>query len=69
MELKYFSIKEEVKKQKVKIKHISTQFMIFDHLTNGLPSQNLLNMLKEWILQIAMNDFCKDFIMSMKLTF
>jgi len=37
MELKYFVVKEEVKKRRVTIKHISTDFMIVDPLTKGLP--------------------------------
>ena len=36
MELKYLTIKEEVQKQ-VSIKYISTQLMIVDPLTKGLP--------------------------------
>ncbi len=37
MKLKYFVVKEEVHKSKVSIKHISTNLMIADMLTNGLP--------------------------------
>ena len=37
MELKYFAIKEEVKKQRVSIEHIYTNLMIVDPLTKGLP--------------------------------
>jgi len=37
MELKYFAVKEEVQKRKVSIEHISTDLMIADHLTKGLP--------------------------------
>ena len=37
MELKYLTIKEEVQKQQVSIEHISTQLMIVDPLTKGLP--------------------------------
>ena len=36
MELKYLSVKEEVKKQTVSIEHIKTSFMVTDPLTNGL---------------------------------
>ena len=36
MELKYLIVKEEVRKQ-VSIKYISTQLMIVDPLTRGLP--------------------------------
>ncbi|PKU63193.1 Retrovirus-related Pol polyprotein from transposon TNT 1-94 [Dendrobium catenatum] len=37
IELKYFAVKEEVQKQRVSFKHISTNFMIADPLTKGLP--------------------------------
>ncbi|CAL1361871.1 unnamed protein product [Linum trigynum] len=37
MEVKYFVVKEEVQKQRVSIEHISTQLMIADPLTKGLP--------------------------------
>jgi len=39
MELKYFVVKEEVQKRKVSIEHISTDLMIVDPLTKGLPSK------------------------------
>ena len=37
MELKYFVVKEEVQKQWVSIEHISTNSMVADPLTKGLP--------------------------------
>ena len=37
MELKYFVVKEEVRKQRVSIEHISINLMIVDPLTKGLP--------------------------------
>ena len=37
MELKYFAVKEEVQKHRVSIEHISTDLMIADPLTKGLP--------------------------------
>ena len=37
IELKYLTIKEEVQKQQVSIEYISTQPMIADLLTKGLP--------------------------------
>ena len=37
MELKYLTVKEEVQKQQVLMEHISTQLMIADPLTKGLP--------------------------------
>ena len=42
MELKYFSIKEEVKKQKVTIENNSTKLMIVDPLTKGLPPKTFV---------------------------
>jgi len=37
MDLKYFVVKEEVQKHRVSIEHISTDLMIVDPLTKGLP--------------------------------
>ena len=37
MEIKYLSVKEEVQKQRVSIEHISTNLMIANPLTKGLP--------------------------------
>jgi len=37
MELKYFVVKEKVQKRRVSIEHISTNLMIADPLTKGLP--------------------------------
>ena len=37
IELKYLAIKEEVKKQRVSFEHISTNLMVVDALTKGLP--------------------------------
>ena len=39
MDLKYLSVKEEVKKHKMSIEHIGTDTMIADSLTKGLPSK------------------------------
>ena len=36
MELKYLSVKDEVRKQKVSIQHIRTDMMVADPLTKGL---------------------------------
>ena len=36
MELKYFVVKKEVKKQRVFIKHVKTKLMIIDPLTKRL---------------------------------
>ena len=37
MELKYLTAKKEIQKQRVSIEHISTQLMIADLLTKGIP--------------------------------
>ncbi|CAL1377112.1 unnamed protein product [Linum trigynum] len=37
MEVKYYVVKEEVQKQRVSIEHISTQLVIANPLTKGLP--------------------------------
>ena len=37
MGLKYFVVKEEVQKRRMSIEHISTNLMIVDPLTKGLP--------------------------------
>ena len=37
MKLKYIAVKEEVQKQRVSIEHISTNLIIIDPLTKGLP--------------------------------
>ena len=37
MKLKYFIVEEEVQKHRVSIEHISTNLMIVDPLTKGLP--------------------------------
>jgi len=37
MKLKYFVVEEEVQKHRVSIEHISTNLMIVDPLTKGLP--------------------------------
>ncbi|XP_049349794.1 secreted RxLR effector protein 161-like [Solanum verrucosum] len=57
MELKYFSVKEEVHKHKVTIEHISTKLMIDDPLTKGLPPKTVVEHVVRWVLLIAMNDF------------
>ena len=42
MELKYFVVKEEVTKQRVSIEHNSTNLMITDPLTKGLPPKTFI---------------------------
>ena len=42
MELKYISVREEVQKHKVRIKHISTKPMIDDPLSKGLPPKTFV---------------------------
>ena len=39
IEIKYLKVRENVKKQKVSIEHISTKLMIADPMTKGLPSK------------------------------
>ena len=41
MELKYFSVKEEVQKHRVSIEHINTDLMIVEPLTKRVTAQNL----------------------------
>ncbi|KAK6128152.1 hypothetical protein DH2020_038105 [Rehmannia glutinosa] len=48
MELKYLAVKEEVQKQKVSIEHISTDVMIADPLTKGLPPKTFIRHV-EWM--------------------
>jgi len=40
--LKYFVVKEEVQKHKVSIEHISTDLMIVDPLTKGIPPKTFI---------------------------
>jgi len=47
MELKYFAVKEEVQKHKVLIDHVSTELMIADLLTKGLPPKVLTGHVKK----------------------
>ena len=42
MELKYFSVREEVQKHKVTIEHISTKLMIVDPLMKELPPKTFV---------------------------
>ena len=37
IDIKYLAIRERVKEKKVVIEHISTELMIVDHLTKGMP--------------------------------
>jgi len=46
MELKYVIVKEEVQKQIVSIKYISTNLMIVDHLTKGLLLKTFIEHVK-----------------------
>ena len=43
IELKYFAVKQEVQKHRVSIEHISTELMIADSLTKGLPPKTFNN--------------------------
>ena len=40
IDIKYLSIQESVKELKVVIKHISTELMVVDPLTKGMPIKN-----------------------------
>ena len=42
MEMKYLSVKEEVRKKTVSVEHISTSANIADPLTKGLPPKTFL---------------------------
>ena len=42
MELKYFVVKEEVQKQRVSKEHISTNLMIANPFTKGLPLKTFI---------------------------
>ena len=55
MELKYFAVKEEVQKQRVSIEHISTNLMIVDPLTKGLPSKTFTGHVER--IGLMSNDF------------
>ena len=50
MELKYSAIKEEFQKQRVSIEHISTNLMIVDPLTKGLPPKTFTGHVEKWAL-------------------
>lgn len=41
MALKYFTIKEEVQKQRVSLENIRTDLMIADPLTKGLQAKDI----------------------------
>jgi len=56
MKLKYFAVKEEVHKQRVSIEHISTNLMIADPLTKGLPSKTFIEHVKNMSI-IVINDY------------
>ena len=40
IKIKYLKVRENVKKQKVSIEHISTKLMIADPMTKGLPTKS-----------------------------
>ena len=40
IDIKYLAIRECVKEKKVVIKHVSTELMIVDPLTKGMPPKN-----------------------------
>lgn len=56
MELKYFSVKEKVHKQRVSIEHITTTLMIADPLTTGLPPKTFKEHVNK--MDLACNPLC-----------
>ncbi|XP_070008533.1 secreted RxLR effector protein 161-like [Nicotiana tabacum] len=56
MELKYFTVKEEVQKQRMSLEHIRTDLMIADPLTKVYSQRYLKNMYIEWVLAAFMID-------------
>ena len=46
MEVKYLSVKDEVKKRTILIQHLGTKFMITDPLTKGLPPKTFCEHVK-----------------------
>ncbi|RDX71066.1 hypothetical protein CR513_49627, partial [Mucuna pruriens] len=56
MKLKYFAMNEEVHKQRVSIKHISTNLMIVDSLTKGLLPKTFIENVKT--MGIIINNGC-----------
>jgi len=54
MELEYFAVKEKVQKQRVSIEHISTNPMINDPLTKGLPPKTFVEHVEN--MSITVND-------------
>ena len=40
IDIKYLAIRERVKEKKVVIEHVSTELMIVDPLTKGMPPKN-----------------------------
>ena len=50
MELKYFVVKEKVKKQRVSIQHISTNLMIVGPLTKGLSPKTFIEHVKNIVI-------------------
>jgi len=58
MELKYFVVKEEVQKRRVSIEHISTDLMIVNPLTKGLPPKLYAGHVKNMALCLLVNFKC-----------
>ena len=52
MELKYLTVKEDVRKRRVSIEHISTQLMVTDPLTKGLAPKTF----KEHVDQMGLEN-------------
>ena len=61
MELKYFVVKEEVQKHKVSIEHISTDLMIVDPLTKGLPPKTFTGHVVNMGIMLTITKVCDKY--------
>ncbi|MCI70281.1 hypothetical protein A2U01_0091544 [Trifolium medium] len=50
IDIKYLAIRERVKENKVAIEHVSTELMIADPLTKGIPPKNF----KDHVVQMGL---------------
>ena len=58
IDIKYLAIRERVKEKKVVIEHISTELMIADPLTKGMPPKNF----KDHVVRMGLGPMVKSFI-------
>ncbi|GJZ24326.1 retrovirus-related pol polyprotein from transposon TNT 1-94 [Tanacetum coccineum] len=56
MDIKFFIVKEEIQKQRVYLEHISTDLMIADPLTKGLPPKEFT----QHVPRLGQLSICKD---------